>query len=129
MEDTSQSVGLSKISQISVTVHDLEEAVSFYRDVLGMHLLFQVPKMAFFDCEGIRLMLAVPDKPEFDHPSSIIYFQVEDIHGVYAKLADRGVVFEGTPQRVAKLDQREIWMAFFRDVDRNLLALTSEVPC
>lgn len=127
MGDTSQLFGLDRIAQISVTVHDLERAVHFYREALGMRMLFQVPKMAFFECGGIRLMLAVPDKAEFDHPSSIIYYQVDDIQLAYRTLKERGVEFEAAPGRVAKLEQKEVWMAFFRDVDANLLALTSEV--
>ncbi len=84
--------------------------------------------MAFFDCGGIRLMLGVPDKPEFDHPSSIIYYWVDDIQAAYSTLSERGVRFEGEPLRVARLEDRDVWMAFFRDVDENLLALTSEIP-
>ena len=62
-------LSLDRVGQIAVTVHDLDRAVAFYRDVLGMKLLFQVPpKMAFFDCGGIRLMLSLPEEAEFDHP-------------------------------------------------------------
>jgi catechol 2,3-dioxygenase-like lactoylglutathione lyase family enzyme len=72
-------VRLTQIGQISITVQDLDRAIGFYRDKLGMKYLFAVPKMAFFDCGGIRLMLAIPETPEFNHPSSIIYFSVPDI--------------------------------------------------
>src|SRR5687767_1246256 len=75
--------GLSQICQISVNVHDLKRATAFYRDTLGMKHLFDAGTMAFFDCEGIRLMLAVPEKPEFDHPSSIIYFRVPNMEAAY----------------------------------------------
>ena len=40
---------LNQIGQIAVNVRDLEVAVAFYRDVLGMDFLFQVPDMAIFD--------------------------------------------------------------------------------
>jgi methylmalonyl-CoA/ethylmalonyl-CoA epimerase len=93
-----------------------------------MTFLFEAPKMAFFDCGGVRLMLAVPEKPEYDHPSSIIYYKVADIQEAYDELASRGVRFEAPPGLVAKLEDREIWMAFLRDVDENLLAVTSETP-
>lgn len=118
--------GLSQIGQISVTVHDLDRAVGFYRDKLGMKHLFTVPKMAFFDASGIRLMLAVPE-PEFDHPSSILYFKVDDIQGAHQTLSGRRVSFEGAPHIIAKLETHDLWMAFFRDSERNLLALMSEV--
>jgi catechol 2,3-dioxygenase-like lactoylglutathione lyase family enzyme len=128
--------GLARIGQISVTVHDLDRAVEFYRDRLGMQFLFQVPKMAFFDCGGIRLMLAIPEKPEFDHPTSIIYYRVEDIQyyrvediqAAYATLTERGVAFSGSPHCVAKLPDHELWLAFFQDLEGNTLALMSEEP-
>ena len=82
---------LSQIGQIGVVIHDLDRAVAFYRDVLGMPLLFQVPpKMAFFDCGGIRLMLSLPEDPEFDHPGSILYYKVADIQSTWAALREGG---------------------------------------
>ena len=64
------------IGQASINVHDVDQAVAFYRDTLGLRFLFQAgPKMAFFDCGGVRLMLAVPEKPEFDHPRLGLLFQ------------------------------------------------------
>jgi catechol 2,3-dioxygenase-like lactoylglutathione lyase family enzyme len=126
-EETTQ-FGLSSIGQISVNVHDLKKAVAFYRDTLGMKYLFEAGDLAFFDCGGIRLMLALPDKPEFDHPSSIIYYRVPDIQRSYELLTSRGVHFEEKPTFVARLQDHDLWLASFRDVDNNLLALMSEVP-
>ena len=60
---------------------DLDRGVQFYRDTLGLPLLFTAPPgLAFFDCGGVRLMLDVPGDKEFDHPGSILYFAVDDIH-------------------------------------------------
>jgi predicted enzyme related to lactoylglutathione lyase len=120
--------GLSRIGQIAVNIHDLDRAVAFYRDALGMTLLFQAPpKMAFFDAGGIRLMLSLPETQEFNHPSSILYFKVDDIQGTHAALKDRGVQFRTEPHLVAKMPDHELWMAFFEDSEENLLALMSEV--
>ena len=119
----------STIGQASINVHDVDKAVAFYRDTLGLRFLFQAgPKMAFFDCGGVRLMLAVPEKPEFDHPGSIFYFKVADIQAVAATLGSRGVQFEGPPHLLAAMPDHDLWMAFFRDADGNLQALMSEVP-
>src|SRR5215510_13883572 len=115
MTGSTPLTGLSRIGQISVNVHDLERAVAFYRDKLGMKMLFQVPKIAFFDCGGIRLMLGLPEKQEFDHPGSIIYYRVDDIQTTHAALVDRGVEFAGGPHLIAKLPDHDLWMAFFRD--------------
>ena len=120
--------GLARIGQIAVNVHDVTRATAFYRDTLGMRLLFEAANMAFFDCGGIRLMLAVAEKPEFDHPSSIIYFLVDDIQSAHSLLSARGVRFETAPHVVARRDNCDLWMAFLRDVDDNLLAVMSEVP-
>lgn len=116
------------IGQASINVHDVEKAVAFYRDTLGLRFLFQAgPKMAFFDCGGVRLMLAIPERPEFDHPGSIFYFKVEDMQAVAATLQGRGVQFESPPHLIASMPDHDLWMAFFRDVDGNLQALMSEV--
>jgi len=118
---------LSAIGQIYVTAHDLDRAVAFYRDTLGLKFLFQVPKMAFFDCGGVRLMLGPPDKPEFDHPASIIYYKVEDIEAAHEALSGKGVAVLEKPELVAKLPDHDLWMAFFRDTEGNTFALMSEV--
>lgn len=120
--------GLDRIGQIAVNVHEIPRAVAFYRDTLGMRFLFEVPKMAFFDCGGVRLMLGLPEAPEFDHAASVIYYRVGDIEAAYRTLRERGVPFEGEPHLIAKLPTHDLWMAFFRDPDRNLLALMSEKP-
>lgn len=117
---------LNRIGQISVNVHDLERAVRFYQEVLRLPFLFRAEKLAFFDAGGVRLMLDVPEQPEFNHPSSILYFSVPSIRTGYQALAERGVHFEGPPRRIARLEQSELWMAFFRDPEGNVLALMSE---
>ena len=119
--------GLAQIGQISATVHDVKRATAFYRATLGMKFLFEAPNMAFFDCSGVRLLLVLPQKPDFDHPASVIYYRVDDIRGAFDALASRGVRFEGEPHLVARLPDHDLWMAFFRDVDDNVLALMSEV--
>jgi methylmalonyl-CoA/ethylmalonyl-CoA epimerase len=128
MKDATAHTGLSTIGQICVNTHDVKKAIEFYRDTLGMKFLFEVPNMAFFDCGGVRLMLALPDRPEFDHPSSIIYYKVPDIQRAYDELTSRGVKFESKPSLIARLADHDLWLADFRDVDNNLLALMSEVP-
>jgi len=128
MTAAADSFGLSTIGQIAVNVHDLPRAVAFYRDTLGMRLLFEAPpKMAFFDCGGVRLMLSLPETPEYDHPASIIYYKVDDIQQAAAALQARGVEFDSAPHLIAKLPHADLWMAFLRDADRNPVGLMSEV--
>ena len=123
----SDNTDLNRIGQIAINVHDLKTATAFYREKLGMKFLFEVPNMTFFDCGGVRLMLGVAEKPEFDHPASIIYYTVEDIHKTHEMLTSRGVQFNSNPHLVARMSDYELWMAFFRDLDNNMLALMSEV--
>ncbi|MEK6325341.1 MAG: VOC family protein [Acidobacteriota bacterium] len=128
MTEAAAQFGLSSIGQISVNIHDVKKAIAFYRDTLGMKFLFDTGHMAFFDCGGIRLMLSTPEKPEYDHPGSFIYYRVPDINRAYELLLSRGVHFEEKPTFVARLADHDLWMAFFRDVDNNPLVLMSEVP-
>ena len=125
----SNAFGLSAIEQIALNAHDIDRAVAFYRDKLGMKLLFSVPpNLAFFDCDGIRLMLSLPPKAEFDHAGSIIYFNVADIKEAHAMLSERGVEFEEAPSFVADMGTYDLWLAPFRDSEHNLLALMGHVP-
>ena len=125
---TDAAFGLNEIGQIAVPVSDLKRAIAFYRDVLGMRFLFQAPPgLGFFDCNGVRLLLDAPAKANSENYSSIIYYKVPDLQAAYETLSQRGVVFEEKPSLVAKMPDHELWMAFFRDPDTNLLALMSEV--
>ena len=119
--------GLARIGQIAITIKDVERSVAFYRDSLGMKLLFQAPpNLAFFDCDGVRLMLS-PSEGTSETFSSVVYFKVDDIAKTHQDLSSKGVPFDREPHMIAKMPDHDLWMAFFRDPDRNLLALMSEV--
>jgi catechol 2,3-dioxygenase-like lactoylglutathione lyase family enzyme len=123
------SVNLGHIEQVAIPVRDVARATAFYRDQLGMKLLFEVPpQLSFFDCDGIRLALSISSDPMYDPPGSIVYYRVADIEASHVELEGRGVEFLQGPHRVAELDDIEIWMAFFEDTEGNTLAITSEKP-
>lgn len=122
----STTVGLGAIAQIAVRVQDVPRATVFYRDRLGIPFLFDAPGLAFFRCGEIMLMLSHPSSAEFDHPSAILYFQVEDIAAAHAALAGRGVDFIDAPHVVHRDARMELWMAFFRDLDGNVFAIRQE---
>jgi catechol 2,3-dioxygenase-like lactoylglutathione lyase family enzyme len=118
---------LGPIGQIAVPVRDVERAIAFYRDTLGMRFLFKAPPgLGFFDCAGVRLMLDAPAGAQAGN-ASVIYYRVPDLQAAFETLSDRGVSFEAKPHLIARLPDHELWMAFFRDPDGNLLALMSEV--
>jgi methylmalonyl-CoA/ethylmalonyl-CoA epimerase len=117
---------LQRIHQVSIRATDTARAVAFYRETLGLKLLFEAPpQLAFFDCAGVRLMLG-PAEPEFDHQGSVLYFAVDDIKTAHTALAASGVKFRSEPHMIAKLPDREVWLADFLDSEGNVLALMSE---
>lgn len=128
METTATTYpGVTGVGQIALRATDLARAVQFYGEVLGLPLLMQIPNAAFFDCGGVRLMLAEPESAEFDHPGSIVYYRVSDIQAAHRELNARGVEFVREPHLLARMPDHELWMAFLRDPSGNMLALMSEV--
>jgi methylmalonyl-CoA/ethylmalonyl-CoA epimerase len=124
---TTNGPAITKVGQIQIRTHDVERAADFYEKVLGLKLLFKAPPgLAFFECNGVRLMLDRPEKPEFDHAASILYFAVPDIKAAHAGLKEKGVRFEDEPHMIARMPDHDLWMTFFRDTEENLLALMSE---
>lgn len=121
-------VGISQIGQIAINVHDLERGVAFYRDVLGIPFLFQFPGLAFFQCGEVRLMIGQPEKPEFDHPGSIIYYKVADIQQAFQSLKAQHVEMVDEPHLIAKMADHELWMFFCYDPDKNMLGMMAEHP-
>jgi methylmalonyl-CoA/ethylmalonyl-CoA epimerase len=117
---------LTSIGQIAITVKDLARAVEFYRDKLGLKFLFETGNIAFFDCGGVRIMLDKTDKIESTY-ASILYYKSANIQESVQHLMERGVQFEQEPRMIARMPDHELWMAFFRDSEGNLMALMSEV--
>ena len=121
--------GLHRVGQIAVVVQDVARATRFYRDVLGLRFLFDAPPaLAFFDCGGVRLMLSPPEGAGAPGASSIVYYEVPDIHAAYDTLVARGVQFEHAPRVIAPMPAGDLWMAFLRDSEGNLLGLMNERP-
>lgn len=121
-------MNIAGIGQISMTVQDLARAIHWYRDVLGLQFLFKTETMGFFDCGGIRLMLAEPQDETSRRGSSILYFRVEDIAGQLRSLRERGARIVRDPQLTAEMPDHDLWMAFFEDSEGNILALMEEKP-
>ena len=127
--ENQSALKLSQIGQIALTVKDVARAITFYQEKLGMTFLFRAEDMAFFDCDGIRLMLAEPEgDPNQPFTNSVLYFRVADLQASYATLLSRGVEFDDQPHLIARLETVEVWMCFFRDSEGSLLGLMSEVP-
>jgi len=118
---------INQVGQIAIPVADLERAIVFYRDVLGLRFLFQAPPgLAFFDCGGVRLMLDVPAREQENQYASIVYYKVDDLPAAFETLKAHGVQFEQEPELVAPMPDHELWMAFLKDPDGNMLGLMWE---
>jgi methylmalonyl-CoA/ethylmalonyl-CoA epimerase len=120
--------GIKEIGQIALTVSDLGAATAFYRDVMGLQLLFEASGMAFFQCGDVRILLGTADLSEGEHPPTILYYRVEDIEKACATMRERGATVERDPALAHRADDHELWLAFLRDTDGHMLALISEVP-
>lgn len=121
------STNLATIRQIAITVSDLDTALQFYRDVLGLVFLFRAgPGLAFLDAGGIRLMLSTPQGAGEVGKNSILYFTAPDIVAVHAALIERGATNERDPALAARMPDHELWTAFVRDPDGNLVGLMEE---
>lgn len=120
-------MALGPVAQIHISVTDLDRSVPYYRDVLGIPLLFRVPHqpMAFFASGDVRLYLGVPEAAEFASRCTL-YFRVEDIDAEQARLGAAGVTFDGGPRVVHRDGGSELWMASFRDPDGHHLVLMQE---
>lgn len=119
---------IQRIGQIGVRINDLDRAVAFYRDVLGLQFLFQAPPgLAFLQSGSVRLMLSCPEAPEHDHPGSVIYYVVDDLTASWAAVTGRGAKAVSEPHLIATMPDHDLWMAFVNDSEGNLLGLMSEV--
>lgn len=116
-----------RIAQVALPVHDLARATAFYRDVVGLPLLFQVENLTFFDCAGTRLMLGAAEG-ESDRGASIIYYGVEDVRLEHEAITGRGANSVQAPRMIARVGPSEVWMGFYTDSEGNTFALTSEHP-
>ena len=120
------AIEIKGLGQVAVSIQDIERAIAFYRDTLGLKFLFRAGHLAFFDLGGVRLMLSPPER---DHKefSSVLYFRVSHIQKAYAQLKAEKVEFVGAPNLIARMPDHELWLAEFKDGEGNFMALMSEV--
>lgn len=119
---------ITGVGQIAINCQDAARATLFYRDILGLPLLFEAGGMAFFDCGGVRLMLSRPSSPELDHPASPLYFRVQGIVDKAQAMEAAGAVIRRPPQLTHRDTRHELWIGWFEDGEGNLLALMEERP-
>jgi methylmalonyl-CoA/ethylmalonyl-CoA epimerase len=121
------AVHFDKIGQIALTVTDIARSKDFYQNILGMKFLFDAGTMAFFQCGDIRFMIGASQEAS-PRGGTLLYFKVHDIHQTHEFLKEKGVVFHQRPHLVAKMPDHELWLAFLKDPDENILGVMSEIP-
>jgi predicted enzyme related to lactoylglutathione lyase len=118
---------VEEIGQIAVTVSDVEVALDYYRDILGLKFLFSAgPNLAFLSDGSVRIMLSTPQGSGAVAANSILYFKVNEIEATYAAIVERGSAAERRPQLTAKMPDHELWIGFLRDPDGNLIGIMEE---
>jgi catechol 2,3-dioxygenase-like lactoylglutathione lyase family enzyme len=121
-------LNLSQIGQIGLPVIDTDRSEAFYERVIGLRKLYRFGDLSFFDCAGVRLFLDKVKEPDAFRPQGCIYFRCADIVLTVAELEKRGVRFTLRPRLIAKMDDHDLWMAFFEDPDGHTLAVMQEAP-
>jgi len=121
-------LNLNQIGQIALPVTDVDRAEAFYENVIGLRELYPFGDLSFFDCAGVRLFLDKVKKPEEFKPQGCIHFRCADIVLTMKELTKRGVHFTFGPQLIARMDDHDLWMAFFNDHDGHTLAVMREAP-
>jgi len=118
---------ITGIGQVHIGVGDLNRAVSFYRDTVGLEFLFTVPdqQMAFLLCGSVRLYLSVASDPK-SLSDPVIYLSTDSIEAEHARLANAGVEFIQPPVLIHHDEATELWMAFFRDTEGRPIGLMEE---
>ena len=119
-------LNLSQIGQIALPVTDVDRSETFYETVVGLRKLFRFGDLSFFDCAGVRLLLE--KTADVTGARGCIYFRCADIALAVAELKRRGVSFDSAPHLIARMEDHDLWMAFFRDPDGHTLALMQEAP-
>lgn len=118
---------VSSIKQIAITVSDVDKALEFYRDILGLEFLFSAgPNLAFLNADGVRIMLSTPQGAGAVGANSILYFNVNDIESSYEAFVEQGAKAEREPQLAANMTDHDLWTGFLRDPDDNLVGLMEE---
>jgi methylmalonyl-CoA/ethylmalonyl-CoA epimerase len=121
-------LNISQIGQIALPVVDVDRVEAFYEKVLRLRKLYRFGNLTFFDCAGVRLLLEKTIHPGTVTHTGCIYFRCADIALAVAKLKERGLSFDSMPHLIAKMDDHDLWMAFFSDPDGHTLALMQEAP-
>jgi methylmalonyl-CoA/ethylmalonyl-CoA epimerase len=115
--------------QVALTVTDVDAARTFYRDRLGLRLMFEANNMLFFDVGGTRLMIARDEaRQRSARPAGILYFHVEDFAAALVRLQGTRAALVGPVETVQTTAAGSLRLQQFEDADGNMLAIMGFVP-
>ena len=123
MSTTETETIVTGVDFVSVPTRDLERAVAFYGDTLGLRRTTYRPERNFaeFDTRTVTLSIVDPERMgigSFERNANHVALQVDDVAAARATLEGRGVEFMGDI-----FDTGVCHMAFFADPDGNALML------
>lgn len=120
---------IESLGQVAIAVSDIQKSLVFYKDKLGLKLLFEAPpNLAFLQCGDVRIMLTILQGEERDHHTSVLYYKVSDLDEAVSSIKYQGITFLREPQLTAKMPDHELWQGFIRDPDENLIGIMAELP-
>jgi catechol 2,3-dioxygenase-like lactoylglutathione lyase family enzyme len=114
---------LSGIAQIALASADPPALVRFYRDALGLPVLFEASGMTFFQSGATRLMIGAVQPGQGIGGDAVIYFEPRDWSAAEAKLEEAGIAFTHPAQVVQQAPGRELALRPFKDPEGHQLAL------
>ena len=117
---------IRRLGQVALPVQNIDRAIAFYRDALGLPFIWSNGRMAFFQLGDVRVLIDLPEEPGGPRMASVLYLDTDDLDGAVSALKGRGVVFRDDPHHIGDLGDMSVWMAFFHDSEGNLLALQEE---
>lgn len=115
------SPGINGIAQVAIAASDPARLSAYYRDTLGLSVLFEASGMTFFGAGGVRLMIGPAQGA--NPRDKILYFEPEDFAAAEAALAAKGVSFPHQANVLQRESARELALRPFEDPEGNQIAL------
>ncbi|HEX5696918.1 MAG TPA: VOC family protein [Acidimicrobiia bacterium] len=116
-----------RLSNVILRVSDMESAVAFWRDRVGLHLVWAGDEFAFFAVGDSQLVLNQPEHYERQESDTEVVLEVDDMAAAFTEMREKGVPFEVDPRPVTSDGSRQLLATHFRDPDGHLASITGWV--
>lgn len=114
-------IQLSRIAAVMLGVRDLDPALAFYKDKLGLKVILQEPSLALLQCGTVMLGLSRGHVNLAAHVAGAteVVFGVDNVRAAHKSLSAQGIAFMSEPRQATPTD----WVAHFKDPDGHLLSV------